>query len=247
MGSAKDIQLRWIDGRSARRVIGALHYSGKVVNNSGAHVGVFLGGRCFGAMSFGPPLDKRKSLGLVDGSAWDSMLELNRMAFGPELPRNSESRAIAVACRMIRRKAPSIKWILSFSDAAQCGDGTIYRASGFLLTAIKETRNLCRLPSGEVVHKIALENRCSAPRRELGGRSYHDVTGGKYDFAAYIRESGGTPLRGFQLRYVKFLDRRWAERLTVPSIPFSKIEEVGASMYLGQSRALQRADHSYQE
>jgi hypothetical protein len=108
--------------------------SGKVVNNSQISIGVFIGGALEGAMQFGPPLDKRKLLGLVEGTPWNGMLELNRMAFSDALPRNSESRAMAVAFRMLRKHRPDIKWILSFSDGTQSGDGAIYRASGFVLT-----------------------------------------------------------------------------------------------------------------
>jgi hypothetical protein len=43
------------------------------------------------------------------------------------------------------------------------------------------------------------------------------------------------PTKGFQLRYVYFLNPKAKERLTVPIIPFSKIDEMGASMYKGIS------------
>lgn len=39
---------------------------------------------------------------------------------------------------------------------------------------------------------------------------------------------------GYQLRYVYFIDKKCRERLTVPEIPFSKIDEVGAGMYKGE-------------
>lgn len=234
--TAKDIRLKPITSSEARSVIRRLHYSGKVVNNSQVHIGVYLGGNLEGAMQFGPPLDKRKLLGLVRGSAWEHVLELNRMAFSERLPRNSESRAIAVACRILRKHAPQVKWIVSFSDATQCGDGTIYRASGFHLTAIKESKNLVRLPDGTVIHKMTLESSPGRPRAELGGRSYYDVTGGRYDFAKYVQAVGGTVLPGYQMRYIKFLDDSWEDALTVPSIPFEKIADMGAGMYRGERR-----------
>ncbi len=50
-------------------------------------------------------------------------------------------------------------------------------------------------------------------------------------------EAGAKPLRGFQLRYVYFIDPSARERLTVPILPFTEIARWGAGMYLGQSRA----------
>ena len=235
--TAKDLVVKAISSADANRAIRRLHYSGKVVNNSQLHLGVFLDGRLEGVMQFGPSLDKRKMLTLVQRSTWNSFLELNRLAFSDRLPRNSESRALAVAFRLIRKHYPHVEWIVSFADGTQCGDGTIYRASGFVLTGLKPSFNLCRLPDGTTIHKMTLESGPTRPRPELAGRSYYTVTGGKYDFRAYVAAAGGTILPGYQLRYVYFLNPAARARLTVPLIPFARIAEVGASMYRGQKRA----------
>ena len=66
---AKDIILRPIDRDTANELVRRVHYSGKIVNNSQIHIGVFYGGKLEGAMQFGPSLDKRKLQGLVDGHA----------------------------------------------------------------------------------------------------------------------------------------------------------------------------------
>jgi len=123
MGRAKEIELKVIPSKIAVPFVKAHHYSGKVVNNSVLHFGAFLDGRLHGVMSFGSPMDKRKVLGLVEGTGWNEMLELNRMAFDEYLPRNSESYCIGKAIRMIKKNAPQIKWILSFADGCSCGDG----------------------------------------------------------------------------------------------------------------------------
>lgn len=185
-------------------------------------------------MSYGPSLDKSKIITLVDGTGWNDFLELNRMAFDDYLPRNSESYCIAKSIRMIRKNAPQIKWIISFADGCSCGDGTIYRASNFVLTGIKRNSNLCLLPNGEKIHKMALESNPTSPRKELGGMSYFQLTGGAYNFKKYVDKVGGEILAGYQLRYIYFIDKSFRDRLTVPEIPFSKIDEIGAGMYLGE-------------
>lgn len=234
MGEAKGINVRVIPAKVAIPFIKKHHYSGKVVNNSSLHFGVFMNGVLHGVMSFGPSLDKSKMQGLVSGTGWNEFLELNRMAFDDTLPRNSESRGISVAMRLIRKNAPQIKWVVSFADGCSCGDGTIYRASGFVLTAIKPNGNLVQLPTGEKIHKMTLEGNPTAPRKELGGKSYYDITGGHFDFRRYVDAVGGKVLPGYQLRYIYFLDQKARENLTVPVIPFSKIDEIGAGMYKGE-------------
>lgn len=231
---AKAIEVRPISSKDANAVMRRLHYSGKVVSNSQLHLGVLLRGKLEGAMQFGPSLDKRKMLGLVEGTRWDGFLELNRMAFSERLPRNSESRAIGVAMRLIRKHYPQVEWVISFADGTQCGDGTIYRASGFLLTGIKVSRDLARLPSGEVVHSMTLKSSPLQPRAELGGRSFADVSKGGASWSAYLKAAKAEVVPGFQLRYVYPLKPGVRERLTVPILPFSEIEKAGARMYRGQ-------------
>lgn len=40
--------------------------------------------------------------------------------------------------------------------------------------------------------------------------------------------------KGYQLRYIYFLNPEARQRLTVPILPFSKIDEMGAGMYRGE-------------
>jgi hypothetical protein len=234
--SAKDLVVKPISSQDAARIVKACHYSGKVVQNSQLHFGVFLDGKCGGAMQFGPSLDKRKIQGLVEGTGWNGFIELNRMAFADWLPRNSESRAIAVAIRLIRKAYPHIEWVVSFSDATQCGDGTIYRASGFVLTGIKENCELWDVPGYGKQHGMNFEFARPTPmQRELREKLNMPAA----TVTKLMQAAGARPLPGFQLRYIYFLNPAARSRLTVPVLPFSEIQRRGAGMYLGKAK---RAD-----
>ena len=184
-------------------------------------------------MSFGASLDKNKICQLVKNTPFNDFLELNRMAFLDLLPKNSESRCISIAIHLIKKYYPNIKWIISFADGCQCGDGTIYRASGFYLTGIKENFNLCKLPNGEVIHKMTLESNPTRPRPELNYKSYSAINNGTYNFRHYVEVVKGKILKGFQLRYIYFIDKNKIKDLTVPILPYKMIEELGAGMYKG--------------
>ena len=68
MGRAKEIVLKVIPANIATPFVKRHHYSGKVVNNSNLHVGVFLDGRLHGVMSYGPSLVKAHIItAYVDG------------------------------------------------------------------------------------------------------------------------------------------------------------------------------------
>ena len=210
--SAKAIVVKPINSSDANTFVKKHHYSGKVVANSQLHFGVYLNDRLEGVMSFGPPINKKGTINIVKDTKWSGMIELNRMAFSEKLPRNSESRAMAVAFRLMRKHYPQIEWIVSFSDGTQCGDGTIYRAAGFVLTDIRVSDALRRNPkTGEVMHVI---------------QAHHLMLTKAF--------KTWEPTKGYQLRYVYFLNQEAKKRLTVPILPFSKIDEMGARMYKGE-------------
>jgi hypothetical protein len=212
--SAKDIIVKPIGSADANRIVKSCHYSGKVVPNSQLHFGVFLDGKCGGVMQFGPSMRKDLIQPLVKGTKWNGFIELNRMAFTDWLPRNSESRAISVAMRLIRKAYPHIEWVVSFADGTQCGDGTIYRASGFVLTGIKKNTEIKIDPrTGQAMATMA---------------AFHK------GYAAEI--STWKPLVGHMLRYIYFVNPSARERLTCPVIPFSEIQRRGAGMYLGKPK-----------
>jgi hypothetical protein len=229
MTTAKDIRVAPISSKDGNALMRKLHYSHKVVVNSQLHLGVFLGTRLEGAMQFGPSLDRRKLKGLVEGTSWNGFLELNRLAFSENLPRNSESRALGVAMRLIRREYPWIEWIVSFADAAQCGDGTIYRAAGFVLTRIKPNTTMWIGPDGTVISNVG--ERTSM--RRIQATAARTTYRGGADMDHY-KALGFKPIEGFQLRYIYFTNRAARARLTVPVLPFTEINRAGAAMIRGK-------------
>jgi len=233
MSSAKDIVLKPITAQEANELVRRVHYSGKVVQNSQLHIGVFYNGKLEGAMQFGPSIDKRKIQGLVRDTKWHEFIELNRMAFTDVLPRNSESRALSIAMRLLRKYAPQIKWVITFADGTQCGDGTIYRAAGFVLTGIKKNNQILEMPDGSLIAKKTLDN------------PNHMTAAGKFG-SSLAREQGALPLHGFQLRYIYFIDPVYRDKLTVPELPYSEIERRGAGMYKGQKRGRGEIDNAPQ-
>ena len=245
MGRVKEIIVKVIPSKVANEFVKKWHYSGKVVNNSKLHFGAFLDGQLHGVMSFGSPLDKSKVLPLVQPSLWNEMLELNRMAFDDYLPKNSESRCFSIAVKLLKKNAPHIKWILSFSDGTQCGDGTIYRASGFVLSAIKKNDQIWQAPTGEQFARMSLTDGKSKQQQQQAKKvisrttttkGKHILENGKASMKGY-KDAGWQPIAGFQLRYIYLIDKTC--KITVPILPFSKIDEMGAGMYKGQKISLQ--------
>lgn len=232
MGNCKEIEIKVIPASVANPFVRAHHYSGKVVPNSTLHFGAFLNGRLHGVLSYGNSMVKEKTMQLVEGTGWNEFLELNRMAFDDTLPRNSESYCIGATLRMIRKKAPKIKWVISYADGTQCGDGTIYRASNFVLTGIKPNKTIMLLPTGKTIaSNVITSHPDAAELREACAYLHKPLR--PYTPSEWV-QMGGVWLKGFQLRYIYFLDRKYRARLSVPELPFSAIDEMHAGMYKGQ-------------
>lgn len=229
MSTAKDIRVAPISSADGNALMRKLHYSHKVVVNSQLHLGVFLGTRLEGAMQFGPSLDRRKLLKLVADTEWNSFLELNRLAFSDNLPRNSESRALGIAMRLLRKQYPWIEWVVSFADATQCGDGTIYRAAGFVLTGIKRNTSLWIGPDGTVISNVG--ERTSMKKIQATAARTNYQGGADMD---HYKALGYKPIEGYQLRYIYFVNALARARLTVPVLPFTEIGRVGAAMIRGK-------------
>ncbi len=233
MAGAKDLQVRMIPSDVAHAFVRRFHYSGTTTKNSRLHFGVFMDGQLHGVIQLGQGIDKRKTIGLVKDTRWDGYLEINRIAFDDELPANSESRAIAVMVRLLRKNAPHVRWLLSYADGAQCGDGAIYRAAGFKLTRIAPNKSMYRLPDGTVVCKIVFE---ASFGRGTGNETkvrYGKV--GEYaswPAARYLQHIGAVPIPGFQLRYI--LPLYPDVQLACPVIPYSDIDRANAGMYRGE-------------
>ena len=216
MGRAKEIIVKVIPSKIANEFVKKHHYSGKVVPNSTLHFGCFLDDKLHGVMSYGGSMRKDLINPLVENTGWNEFIELNRMAFDDYLPKYSESRCIAISIKLIKKNAPQIKWIVSFSDGTQSGDGTIYRASGFSLTQIKDNSQLRINPkTNEVMQSM---------------QAFH--LGLSKEFHKWEK------LKGYQLRYIYLIDKTC--KITVPILPFSKIDEMGAGMYKGEKITMEQ-------
>ena len=214
MGRAKEILVKVIPSKVANEFVKISHYSGKVVPNSTLHFGCFLDNKLHGVMSYGNCINKKGTINLVKNTGWNEFIELNRMAFDDYLPKYSESRCIAISIRLIKKNAPQIKWIISFADGTQCGDGTIYRASGFKLVGIVDNTALRMNPeTGEAMHVI---------------QAHHLKMSSEF--------RNWKPFKGKQLKYIYLIDK--SMQITKEVLPFSEIDKQGAGMYKGEKITL---------
>ena len=84
------------------------------------------------------------------------------------------------------------------------------------------------MPDGTITHSFNLKPTINSKLYQKYGRKGEGSS-------KLMRRIGAKPLKGYQLKYIYFLDKDCEKDLTVDIIPFSKIKEMGISMYKGKS------------
>lgn len=201
-----------IDRNIANAIIIDRHYSRRIYRGSTLHLGVWIGGVLLGILQFGYAMNPASAGSVVTDTAMNEYLELNRMWLDDAAPRNSESRSLGAAIRLIRRVRPAVKWIQSFADE-RCGlFGTVYQAAGF--TFHGEHRGIFWELDGDWFHNTLMT---AGGRRAENPRAAHLIANRDRAVRHELR----------QFRYLRFLKPRFAKGCRHPVRPFPKPDYCG--------------------
>lgn len=111
------------ESRAASKWIAAHHYLQSCPPGFIAVLEFVQGAELVGAMLLGRPSAKEYNP--------DKILQLHRVFFIDEMPKNTESAGLAMMRKWVRTWLPSIRLLLSYSDPTEGHEGTIYQADGW--------------------------------------------------------------------------------------------------------------------
>lgn len=74
-----------------------------------------------------------------------NILCLTRMCFLDEAPKNTESHALAMARKYIRKHHPDIKGLVAYSSTGQGHEGIVYQADGWFEVSRSRQSKDCRV------------------------------------------------------------------------------------------------------
>jgi hypothetical protein len=172
-----------INAKDAAHLVKQYHYSGKVVPNSKIHLGVFNKEKDLcGVLSYGPPMNGDSTSSKLSSS--ENMMELNRMVMRDEEPRNSESMAIGL-CNKWLRKFTDIDYILSFSDGKQGNVGYIYQATNWKYIGYLVSDSFYEL-DGDVMHSVSVWHKYKESHRDREEKTTHQILFDNYDTVSRI-------------------------------------------------------------
>ncbi len=205
------IEIKEIPSKLANDLICKNHYSRTFARGVQFNIGIFYENELYGVAQFGYGIRPQKTCQWVSGTNPNEYLELNRLWLDDSLGKNSESRAISLCLKYIKKMKSELKWIISFADGMMGKVGTIYQATNFIYTGFRNDGGIWMTKDGDRLHNISLWHKHKTQSR--------DVLEGIY----------GTPLYkvfGGQYRYFYFYDRKLIKNLIVPILPYPKFSDL---------------------
>lgn len=152
-----ELTIKEISYNIAKEITIKNHYSKKWNTSFGKiNFGIYRDEKLLGVAVFGNLMNPN-SWNKVTDEGKDAVIELNRMWISDELGKNAESILISSSIKIIKNVYPKIKFIQSFADG-RLGCGTIYKASNFKYFGYEESLFFEDIETGEVFHKVPLEN-----------------------------------------------------------------------------------------
>ena len=197
------IGTKQIQTETARDFVRRNHYAVISPPINKLSLGLFKEDKLVGVAMWGYGLRPKHTLKLMFPSLEvENYLELNRLCLLDEMPKNSESQFISENVAYFKKHFPKVKVLFSWADGLRGKCGYVYQASNFYYGG-KILSEFYATKDGEVVHPRLLITRFG--RRDM-------------DFA--FKVLGLKKIKGYQLRYCKFLCSHKERKALLKESPF---------------------------
>lgn len=186
------------------------HYSRMMPSGATVKIGVWEDGNFIGAIIFGMGASPYygKKFGLVN----QEVCELVRVALKEH--RAPVTKMIAIAIKMLKRKCPGLRLIVSFADMDQDHEGIIYKAGNWIYEGVTaEGYGKAYLIHGRKVHN-----------RTISGGHFYQAGGGdrKENLKALQEKYGAENVKPYyskgKHKYLYFLDKKLEQDLRGRSV-----------------------------
>ncbi len=200
----KELKVRSVIPSVVKPMIEKDHYLRSMPGGVLQSFGVYLNDTLVGAAVF--TSGARQGHRLLDAAQLKDVATLSRLYLRDEIPKNAESRVLAVALKMLQRET-SLRLILSYADPAAGHVGTIYQASGWTYLGRTEPNTYVDLGDGKLLHPRSVYNRFGSNNighlRATGIPATRRRVGGKHRYAYVLDTAWRWRLRGAERPYPK--------------------------------------------
>lgn len=169
------LSIKPISKNEAKNICIKNHYSKKWNSSFGVYnFGIYQNNNfdeCLGVAVFGNLMNPNSYKNIANSIERENVTELNRLWIDDCLVRNAETVFLSLCFKYFKTYIPKVKIIQSFADG-RLGCGTIYKASNFKYFGSSKTLFFENTKTGEVRHKVPLENTKRLPRMMLENLKY---------------------------------------------------------------------------
>ena len=121
------LKIDWCSQKAAAFACQRWHYSRSMPSGKSAKLGVWENGRYIGALVFASGANR--NIGKPYGLNQQQVCELVRVALDKH--KTPVTKIIAISLKMIRKRYPGLRVVVSYADGEQGHEGTIYKAGNW--------------------------------------------------------------------------------------------------------------------
>ena len=199
------LKLDFCSHEAAKHAVLRWHYSRAMPAAKLVKIGVWEGEKFVGAVLFGSGANRH--IGRPFGLQATQVCELVRVALAPGR-HHPTSRCIAIALKLLRRRCPGLRLVVSYADNGQGHIGTLYQAGGWIFLEAGSQPYL--RVNGKIEHPRTLHARFGK-----GGQSISWLR-------ANVDPRADRVEQGTKFKYVMPLDNEMRKQLAPLAKPYPK-------------------------
>lgn len=194
---ATNLRLDWATHEAAKYACEKWHYSKCLPPSKSVKIGVWEDGRFVGVVVFGVGATRR--LLSPYGLTPEEGCELVRVAFTDH--RSQITRIIAIAIKLLIRKCPKLRLIVSFADPAEGHHGGIYQGGNWIYSGTTDPTKF-PIVSGKIIHPRQMSRLVKRDGLKRGSVPYV-IKPGKHRFLMPLDAAMKNKIETFRKPYPK--------------------------------------------
>ena len=165
MQDKPDLKIDWASHEAAKYACENWHYSKSIPKSKLVKIGAWENGKFIGVViySYGATPDLVKPYGLKMNEG----CELTRIALTKH--KSPVSRIMAISLKILKRKNPGLRLVVSFADSNENHHGGIYQASNYIYSGLSQGCFFYKDKFGKIWHprnvseNLSLSGKCIKP------------------------------------------------------------------------------------
>tara|TARA_Y100000114_G_scaffold122380_1_gene117694 strand:- start:918 stop:1571 length:654 start_codon:yes stop_codon:yes gene_type:complete len=166
----KNLKLAWIDHASAKKAVFRWHYSRRMPIGKLAKIGVFENDKFIGCVIYGRGASPKVLSKEANLDCNSEFVELVRVALDKH--ENPVTKIISISIKLLKRKNPNLKAIVSFADTKQGHLGKIYQAGNWIYTGLGSVGSNSYFVFGKETHQRTIGQNYLKPFKEYCDKGF---------------------------------------------------------------------------